>query len=124
MAVDNEKIKKGGLEQGVGSSKEADLVSIGLRSKEREVKVPTEVSNWMDKLERNVTPSTYADPTSGQVILQPSAPTNPKVILPITQRSFLNGFALSTDEVHRWLSEFVFRFIKLKQGGVSFKQDE
>lgn len=124
MPSDTEIIKRHQENQEqLGDLEKTQVTDIGRRSQEKEVRVPTEVTNWMDKLERNVTPTTYADPNGGQLILKPSAPTDPKVVLPITRDVFLQGFSFDTSNVQRWLSEFIFRFIKLKQGGVTFKQD-
>ncbi len=86
--------------------------------------IPREVKTWMEKVEANQTQTpTVFDDTSGQPILKPSAPTDPSIVLPISQRTFSDGFNKTVSDAGRWLSEFVFRVIKIKKGKVKFNQE-
>ena len=88
-----------------------------------EAMVPREVKNFLQRIEETPTATPTFDPT-GQPQLSPSTPTNPKVTLPVTRTSFLDGFKKTVDDVGHWLSIFLFREIKLKKSNVSFKPDD
>lgn len=85
--------------------------------------VPRELQSFLQKIELDPVSAHSADP-NGQPQLSPTAPTNPKIVLPVTRTSFIAGFKNKVDDVSRWLSVFIFREIKLKDGTVSFKSDD
>ncbi|MEI8067611.1 MAG: hypothetical protein WCG91_01510 [Candidatus Shapirobacteria bacterium] len=87
--------------------------------------VPREVKNWMEKLEtgQKNDDTTVVDDNTGQKVLTTAAPSDPKIELPIDRQSFTGGFNKPISDVGRWLSEFVLRFIKVKEGNVKFKEE-
>lgn len=84
--------------------------------------VRQDVKKWIEKIEEDMTTQVVND-ISGQPILQPAAPQNPKIQLPITRKTFVNGFTKKMEAAGRWLSAFILRFIKIKKGEVKFKTD-
>ena len=87
--------------------------------------VPREIKTWMEKVEQasSSQPQTVND-ASGQPLLTPIAPQDPKVTLPVTRNTFISGFKKTWLDAGRWLSVFLLRFIKQKKGGVTFKSDD
>lgn len=87
--------------------------------------IPREIKNWMEKVEEasSTQPQTVND-ASGQPILYPSTPQNPKVTLPITRSVFAKGFKKTWLDAGRWLSVFVWRIMKIKKGNFKFKDDD
>lgn len=83
-----------------------------------------EVTTWMEKVEQSQIPTQTINDNSGQPILMPSAPVNPKIILPVTKRAFVQGFKKTIEQAGRWLSVFILRLIKIKGGNVKFKLEE
>jgi hypothetical protein len=88
------------------------------------VELPPQVEHWMTRLEKNQPAKTVTDDQTGQTILKPTASSQPKVILPVTRKSFNDGFQKKVEDVGRWLSEFIFRLIKIHKGEVSFKDEQ
>ena len=84
--------------------------------------LPKEVQSWFEKLERTA-PKQIDDDVTGQPLLTPANPINPKIVMPITRRKFVEGFKQTIEEASRWLSEFLFRIIKIKKGEVKFKEE-
>lgn len=83
-----------------------------------------EVDSWLEKIERN--PAQIQDQQMG------STATNLQAVsqkaddiyqVPITKRNFVDGFKQSLDEAAKWLSVFILRIVKKKQGKVKFKQE-
>lgn len=88
-----------------------------------EALVPREIIKFLEKIELDpVQQSVIND--AGQPQLTPSAPVNPKIILPVTRTTFVTGFKKRIDDVGLWLSKFLFREIKLKDGNVAFKPND
>ncbi len=87
-----------------------------------EEKLPPEVETWMRKVEKAQT-TTVTDDT-GQPLLTPTQPQNPKIVLPVTRKAFGDGFKKKIEEAGRWLSTFVWRLIKIKKGEVVFKEEK
>lgn len=85
-------------------------------------KLPSEVETWMRKVEKAQT-TTVSDDKTGQPLLTPVAPTNPKVVLPASRKTFAGGFKKTVEEAGRWLSTFILRLIKIKKGEVVFKDE-
>ncbi len=105
------------------SEKNLNVRDISRDSLNREP-VPREISTWLEKVEKMA----VADPQvvtddQGQPILTPSNPVNPKIVLPVTKATFVSGFKKSIEEAGRWLSVFLLRLIKKKEGQITFKPD-
>lgn len=88
-----------------------------------EEKLPPEVETWMRKVEKAKT-TTVTDDRTGQPILTPSQPVSPKIVLPVTRKTFAAGFKKTIEEAGRWLSTFILRLIKIKKGEVKFKEEK
>lgn len=109
------------------------LITTEVRSKETgglkdvgetTARVPAEVKSWMRKVEEDPGQMKTVSDANGQPLLQTTAPQNPKIKLPVTRRRFVEGFKKKLDEAGRWLSAFVWRLIKVKEGQVEFKEEE
>lgn len=82
-----------------------------------------EVTTWMEKVEQNQTPMQTVNDSNGQPLLTPTTPINPKIVLPVTRKTFVHGFKKTIEEAGRWLSVFILRLIKIKKGNVKFKEE-
>ncbi len=89
----------------------------------KEAPVPPELRSFLQRMEQPPAATPTFDP-NGQPQLTPSVSTNPKIVLPITRTTFVSGFKKRIDDVGLWLSKFLFREIKLKEGNISFKPDD
>ena len=87
--------------------------------------IPREVKTWMEKVEQATSsqPQQVND-ASGQPLLTPTAPQDPKVTLPVTQGTFARGFKKTWLDAGRWLSVFVWRLMKINKGNFKFKSDD
>lgn len=85
--------------------------------------IPHEIKSWMEKIEEDPQQQRMANDDAGQAMLTPIAPSNPKVVLPSTRTTFLDGFKLTMDQAGFWLSKFIFRLIQKEKGNVKFKQE-
>ena len=105
---------------------EADtiLVDIGRENIGREP-VSRKIKTWMEKVEQvpSSQPQQINDDT-GQPLLTQINPQDPKIVLPVTRQTFITGFKKSFLDASRWLSVFLFRFIKIKKGNVTFKSHD
>ncbi len=103
--------------------KNLDVRDVGRDHLNREP-VPREISTWLEKVEKMATddPQIVTD-DQGQPVLTPSTPINPKIVLPVTKSVFISGFKKSIQEAGRWLSVFLLRLIKKKEGHITFKSD-
>ena len=93
--------------------------------KDREVFIPREVKNWMEKVEQETNLDDDQKQDNGNnddSVLQPIAKT-PKIILPADKKVFSEGFDKTMGDAGRWLSEFMFRLIKKNKGNVKFKEE-
>lgn len=100
------------------------MVDIGRENLSTEP-IPREIKTWMEKVEAASPPQPQQiNDDSGQPILTPTAPQNPKIVLPITKSTFVKGFKKTFTDAGRWLSVFFFRFIKIKKGEVTFKSND
>lgn len=88
-----------------------------------ELVLPREVESWMERVEKDTTQLTTVSDQNGQPILTPAAPSNPKIQLPVTRKTFVAGFKKAIDETGRWLTAWIFRLIKIKKGQVVFKEE-
>ena len=82
--------------------------------------LPREVESWMTKVEK--VPTTTVTDQQGQAIMQPSMPPAATIVLPVTRQTFTSGLKKKIEEAGRWLSEYIFRIIKIKDGKVKFKE--
>lgn len=96
-------------------------VMVDLQSREP---VNKEVDSWMKKIENEDAQIKTVNDAAGQPLLTPTTPVNPKIILPVTRQKFIAGFKKKMDEAGRWLSTFILRLIKVKDGDVEFKKDK
>ena len=102
---------------------ETRMVDVGRESAE-EAPLPRGVKSWMEKIEK-APKLGGVNLKSGQGAgLKPAAPINPKIVLPITRQGLASGFKAQVNMAARWLSTFVFRLIKIKNGEVKFKNDD
>ena len=101
----------------------AGIVDIGRENIGREP-IPREIKTWMEKVEQASTslPNTIND--DGQTIPTSSNYQDPQTIIPITRKSFIVGFKKTWLDAGRWLSSFWLRFIKIKNGNVTFKSHD
>jgi hypothetical protein len=99
------------------------MVDIGRENISNEP-IPREIKTWMEKVEQaSSTQPQQVNDAGGQPLLTPVASQNPKIVLPVTRTTFLGGFKKTVLDAGRWLSVFLFRFIKMKQGNVIFKSN-
>ena len=92
--------------------------------KNREVVIPREVKNWMEKVEDDPGLNNQGqNSTTDDTALQAIATTVTKVNLPTNKRVFSEGFSKTVGDAGRWLSEFVFRLIKKNKGNVKFNEE-
>lgn len=89
----------------------------------REEELPREVTTWMTRVEQVAPQPVQVNDDAGQPILTPAAPTDPVIVVPVTRRVFASGFKKKMTEAGRWLSEYVFRLIKIKRGEVKFNEE-
>jgi len=83
-----------------------------------------EVDSWLEKIERD--PAQIQDQQMGSTatnLQAVSQKANDIYQVPITKRNFVDGFKQSLDEAAKWLSVFILRIVKKKQGKVKFKQE-
>lgn len=101
----------------------AGIVDIGRENIGREP-IPREIITWMEKVEQASTslPNTIND--DGQTIPTSSNYQDPQTIIPITRKLFIVGFKKTWLDAGRWLSSFWLRFIKIKDGNVTFKSHD
>ncbi|HQI13036.1 hypothetical protein KBB92_00355 [Candidatus Shapirobacteria bacterium] len=119
---ENEKIKSEFTQQPEGLGEVIRDVS---QENINKIPVPREISTWLEKVERtqdNQTNQTVTD-NNGQIVLKPIIPPQNKISLNLTKANFLTGFKKPFEDAARWLSVFILRLIKMKDGGVTFKND-
>ena len=84
-----------------------------------------EVESWLEKIEKD--PQQIQDQQMGNTVTSLKAVsqnTDDVYNIPISKRDFVAGFKKSIDEATRWLSVFILRIVKKKQGKVKFSQEE
>lgn len=86
-------------------------------------RVPETVKTWMQKIEEDPQANKTITDDTGQVVMQPVI-SDPKTKLPTTRAKFLSGLKLDVGSAGRWLSAFVLRLIKIKQGKAEFRKEE
>ena len=93
-----------------------------VQSREKTEKVSPEIDNWLKRVEKVPAKMKTVTDVNGQPLLQPASSQKPVIILPITRSKFIAGFKKTIGEAGRWLSTFILRFIKIKNGEVKFKE--
>lgn len=81
---------------------------------ERKGEVGKEVKDWIKEVKTAgeiELPSPVKDDQTGQVLVKPTAPQQPKIILPLDQPTFSTGFKKSVSDSIRWLVELIKRMI-------------
>ncbi len=84
-----------------------------------------EVESWLEKIEKD--PAQIQDQQMGNSATDLQAvaqKTDDLYQVPVTKSNFVDGFKLKIDEAARWLSVFILRIVKKKQGKVKFKQED
>jgi hypothetical protein len=118
MAENKERIIQ---EENIKTGELNKIVDVEITGKEP---LPREVMTWMEKVEQtSQTPITTVNDDNGQPILTPATPQNPKIVLPIDRKTFIEGFKKTVEDAGKWLSVFIFRLIKIKKGNVKFKEE-
>lgn len=105
--------------ESVGKKPPEIMVDIETREKED---IPKGLETWMERVEKVAPKPVQINDDFGQPVLTPTNPVNPVITLPVTRKTFLAGFKLKISEAGRWLSESIFRLIKMKKGEVKFDQ--
>ena len=98
-------------------SEKAEMVDVQPRHE-----VPKEIKSWLEKIEMDPDDQTTVSDDAGKPLLQLPA-SDPRIKLPTTRKKFAAGFRLGISEAGRWLSTFIFRLIKIKQGKVKFEEE-
>ncbi len=90
-----------------------------------EMMLPREVKGWMEKIETDSSLTSMVGNSDG-TLLQPVNNFGGGIVtqLTVTRKTFAAGFRKKVEEAGRWLSEFIFRLIKIKGGRIKFKGDE
>jgi len=103
-------------------------VMVDVRSR-KEKNLPPDVKNWMQKVEEQGGGNLkQANDDQNQTVMTSVGDNNDDngdiIKLPVNRKVFSTGFSLAVNKAGRWLSEFLFRLIKIKKGKVEFKEDE
>lgn len=91
---------------------------------QKEPEPDAEVKDWMHKLEEGETvqlPQPITD-DFGQVLVEASTQTKPKIILPLDEEEFKKGLHQKVISSMRWLAEWCLRVMKLAAGRVFYKK--
>lgn len=107
----------------VVSSENKPILGGEIINRQLEAQVPKGLETFLQRIERDPLQQTVTN-DQNQTQLSPSTPVTPKVTLPTTRTSFIAGFKNKVTDVSHWLSVFIFREIKLKEGNVTFKPDD
>jgi len=107
----------------IKTSEEIQNKEIGLTEiRKNTEKVEPEIRRWIERIEDDPTKMKTVNDINGQPLLTPAASQKPVIVLPITRSKFIAGFKKTVDNAGRWLSTFIFRLIKIKDGKVKFKE--
>ena len=102
-------------------SKNETEVMVDVKSREKTGKVDKKIETWLERVEKDPTTLKTISDINGQPLLTPATSQKPVIVLPVTRSKFIAGFKKTVDEAGRWLSTFILRFIKKKDGKVKFK---
>ncbi len=116
----NQEREKSIQKRGGGEKVDDILVDVGKGRVEKGL--DRKVANWLEEIEKAPKQTTITD--DKQQVLKPVGGGQVKVKLPVTRKTFKSGFSKTVADAGRWLSEFIFRLIKIKKGKVKFKNDD
>lgn len=91
---------------------------------ERRGEVGPEVKDWLTKLETGEEvqlPQPITDDQTGQALVKPAAPQEPKIVLPLDEQSYVAGFKKTVYDSIRWLVEWIRRIILMFPERAVFK---
>ncbi|MFZ2152584.1 MAG: hypothetical protein WAV41_00805 [Microgenomates group bacterium] len=91
--------------------------------RETNARVPTEIKTWLQKIEQDPTQMKTVHDDTGTPMLTPSPTQDPRIILPSTRKTFLEGLQKTVADTGMWLSAFLLKIIKKHKGNVKFKQE-
>lgn len=80
---------------------------------ERKAEIRPEVKDWLTELETGEEiqlPQPVTD-DSGQALIKPTAPQQPKIVLPLDEPTYTAGFKTTVYDSIRWLVEWIKRII-------------
>lgn len=83
-----------------------------------------EVESWLEKIEKD--PAQIQDQQMGNTATDLQAVAQQADDLyqvPVTKKNFVAGFKLTIDEAAKWLSVFILRIVKKRQGKVKFREE-
>jgi len=83
-----------------------------------------EVESWLEKIEKD--PAQIQDQQMGNTATDLQAVAQQADDLyqvPATKKNFVAGFKLTIDEAAKWLSVFILRIVKKRQGKVKFREE-
>ena len=83
---------------------------------ERRGEVGPEIKDWLAELETGEEiqlPQPVTDDRTGQVLVKPTTPQRPKIVLPLDKISYIAGFKKTVQDSLRWLTEWVKRMIMM-----------
>lgn len=107
----------------INIDREIKIVDVGKESINKEP-IPREIKTWLEKVEQSsASQQTTVNDNDGQSILTPINPSPSTTDLPISKNVFARGFKKTWYDAGRWLSVFVWRFMKIKGGKIKFKDD-
>ena len=117
MAENKERL----AEHGIDIKQDTKMVDVETAAR---TPLPKEVESWMERVEKDQTIAKIVnDDQTGQPIMIPSAPVDPRIELPVTRVTFAEGFGKAITDAGKWLSAFIFRVIKKNKGKVKFKDE-
>ncbi len=93
-----------------------------ISARETSPQVSPELKTWLRKVEEDPGMANPIPRANDQQVMQSNQ--TPKVQLTVTRSTFLNGFKQKMDNAGKWLSTFILRLIKIKEGRVKFKEEE
>lgn len=104
--------------EGFGSGEVAPTLEMGEEAEEEEIE------SWAERLERGEDvnlPAPVTDDQTGQVLVAPAKPSEPDLVLPVTEEEIKKGLHLKIWESLRWLAEWSMRVFKMFPGRVVYK---
>lgn len=89
---------------------------------EKEPRVDKEIEPLIHKLEKDISLTKPIVDNYGQPLISPPTPQQPKIILPITQKTFTYGLTQKVSQSIRWLAEWCFRLLKIFGARATFRE--
>lgn len=91
--------------------------------KYRTKEMPHDVADWMERLETNNQQTNLISDINQTSQNVPVLEEEKLKEINTTKETFITGFKKPIDSAHKWMSEFVLRFIKINKGKVKFKTE-